>query len=114
LERVWEHREEVIYVDLFGDPDPQGIYTLQPHVFERRFGPQPIDPRWLTHGVMVFPPTSRHSGWSYVSSGLSNAWEDEEPNPQGPSGLGCEFVLELVSPQLWAIGQVQELIAFQL
>jgi len=91
FEAAWEHREEVVYRELFGEPEGQGIYVLTPAVFERRFGGRGIDPRWLHHGVLVYPPNDRSGSWKYVTSGLSNAWEDDLPNPHDISGLGTEF-----------------------
>jgi hypothetical protein len=113
LEAAWEHREEVIYRDLFGSPEGNGIYVLKP-IFFSRFGDQSLDPRWLHHGVFVFPPTSARSSWLYVTSGLSNAWEDDQPNPEAVSGLGSEFLFQTPERFQWAIGQVLEILAFQL
>jgi hypothetical protein len=60
------------------------------------------------------PPNEKHASWLYVSSGLSNAWEDDSPNPQGMSGLGCEFMFETTKQGRWAITCVQNLIAYQI
>ena len=114
FEAAWEHREEVVYRELFGEPEGQGIYVLTPAVFERRFGGRGIDPRWLHHGVLVYPPNDRSGSWKYVTSGLSNAWEDDLPNPHDISGLGTEFLFETPIRYQWAIGQVQEILAFEL
>jgi hypothetical protein len=45
---------------------------------------------------------------------MSNAWEDDKPNPDGPSGFGCEFVFETVEQKDWAIIRLQHLMAFQI
>lgn len=55
FEQIWERREEVIYRDLFGVPEGNRIYALKPVCFSS-FGEQALDPRWLHHGVFVFPP----------------------------------------------------------
>jgi Suppressor of fused protein (SUFU) len=114
FEAAWEHREEVVYRQLFGEPEGQGIYVLKPAVFEHRFGTRGIDPRWLHHGVFVYPPIDRSGSWKYVTSGLSNAWEADMPDPDDISGLGTEFLFETNIRYQWAIGQVQEILAFEL
>ena len=58
-------------------------------------------------------PNPKHATWLYISSGLSNPWEDDAPDPTGYSGLGCEFVFETSLQGFWAIQRVQHLIAFQ-
>ena len=45
---------------------------------------------------------------------MSNAWEDDEPHPDFPSGFGCEFVLETTEQGEWAILRLQHLMAFQI
>src|SRR5262245_11321978 len=74
LEEVWRIREEDVYPRLFG-PLRRGIFTLTHELFSRRFGPQQIDPRWLTMGVMEFAPTAARKSWLYVTSGYSNPWD---------------------------------------
>ncbi len=112
FERVWADREERIFPQLFG-PCSRGIFTLTPATFEP-FKQPSLDPRWLTYGVIEFQPTPVRSSWLYVTSGMSNAWEDDEPNPDGPSGLGSEFVLETTEQAEWAILRLQHLTAFQI
>ncbi len=112
FERAWAFREEVVYRDLFGDTGP-GIFVLDPSIFVDTFKQESFDPRWLFSGVFESPPNDRHSSWLYVSSGLSNPWEDDAPDPTGVSGLGCELVLESVARGEWAIRRVQHLVAFQ-
>lgn len=112
FEEVWEHREEVVYPQLFG-PIGRGIFTLTPKIFEV-FDKGLPDPRWLHCGVFEIPPTQGRSSWLYVTSGMSNAWEDDRPDPEGPSGFGCEFVFESVRPGDWAILRLLHLMAFQI
>lgn len=113
FERIWEEREERIYPKLFGAAK-DGIYTLPPNVFLETFKQESFDPRWLHYGVFEVPPTPTRRSWLYVTSGLSNAWEDDEPDPSGPSGLGCEFVFETTESAKWAILRVQHVVAFQI
>ena len=113
LERVWAFREEQIYPDVFGDLG-DGIFTLDQEtfgVFE-----QSPDPRWLFTGVFESAPSSKHLGWLYVSSGLSNPWEQEDPNnsPDEPSWLGVEFFLHTTERGPWAIRILQRVAAFEI
>jgi hypothetical protein len=112
FEEVWAFREEQIYRTFFG-PDTGGIYTLDARVFED-FQAGSVDPRWLTHGVLKFPPTPTRGSWLFATSGLSNPWEDEQPNPDGRSGLGCELVIEAAGDFEWALTHVRRLLAFQI
>jgi len=109
---AWAHREEVVYPELFG-ARLHGIYVLDPALYLETFAQESFDPRWLHSGVFESAPNSAHDSWLYVSSGLSNPWEDDTPDPNGVSGLGCEFVFESAVQGAWAILRVQHLIAFQ-
>jgi hypothetical protein len=112
FESAWEQREERVYRELFGAATG-GIYPLDHDSFEP-FRKGDVDPRWLTHGVLKFPPNERRPTWLFVTSGLSNAWHDEEPNPNEWSGLGCELVLETLEDFTWALFHVRRLLAFQI
>lgn len=113
FEDAWAVREEEVYPQLFGLHEPQ-ISVLTPDLFLSTFRQENFDPRWLHYGVFEVPPTSARSSWLYVSSGLSNAWEDQVPNPAGPSGLGMEFVLQTPDREAWAISRLAYVIAFQI
>ena len=113
FEQAWADREENIYPRLFG-PESRGIFPLSSSVFLETFKQPSYDPRWLHYGVFEFRPTPTRCSWLYVTSGMSNAWEDDEPHPEGPSGFGCEFVLETSEPGDWAILRLQHLMAFQI
>ena len=114
LESAWEHREEILYKGLFGDLGP-GIYPLPIEIFSDAFKAS-CDPRWLTIGVFECPPHGERKTWTYVSSGLSNPWEEEGPpaNPEEPSGLGVEYVFNTPSRAGWAIKLVQHVVAYEL
>jgi hypothetical protein len=112
FEKAWQDREDRIYSELFGDLG-SGIYTLDQEVFGK-FGQKNLDPRWLSHGVFECPPNDRRSSWLYVSSGLSNAWDDIAPNPDGISGLGSEFLMETVEQARWAIVILRQFVAYQI
>ncbi len=112
FENAWELREERVYPNLFG-AHSGGIYTLDHEIFGP-FGKGDLDPRWLTHGVFKFPPNEKRGTWLFVTSGLSNAWHDAEPNPNDYSGLGCELVLETAEDFSWALFHVRRLLAFQI
>ena len=110
LEDAWEEREEVVYPEVFGDTGP-GIYPLSNDVFEQ-LDAQSVDPRWLTHGVFQSPPNDTRNTWVYVTSGMSNPWESDEP--QEYSGFGVEFVLETEQASTWAINVLHTLMAYNL
>ena len=105
LERIWEHREEVIYPALFGS-ESEGIFPI------------PVesagDPRWSTCGVFRFAPTEKRRSWLYVSSGLSNAWFDESPDPSTTSGFGCEFLMETCDKADWPIIRLHQIMKYQI
>lgn len=110
FERIWAEREERLYPALFGS-ESVGIFPIP---FERLAAVGCTDPRWSTCGVFRFSPTPQRPSWLYVSSGLSNAWFDEEPDPANVSGFGCEFVLEANEEHDWPIQRLHQLMAFQI
>ena len=113
FEGAWTVREEGLYRAHFGDLGP-GIYTLDADMFATQFRQESIDPRWLTEGVFECPPSGMRTNWLYVSSGLSNAWEADSPNPDEPSGLGCEFIFECQEQSMWALLLLRRMVAFQI
>jgi hypothetical protein len=113
FERVWQYREEELYPALFG-PKRQGIFTLQADMLTQTFKQESFDPRWLHYGVFEFEPSPSRKTWLYVTSGMSNDWQSELPNPETPSGLGCEFVLETPQSARWAIFRLLHAMAFQI
>ncbi len=110
LEEAWEEREDVVYPKVFGDTGP-GLYPLTNEVFEQ-LDATSVDPRWLTHGVFQSPPNDARNTWAYVTSGMSNPWESEEP--QDYSGFGVEFVIETEQEATWAINVLHTLMAYNL
>lgn len=109
FEAAWEQREEQVYRSLFGDLGP-GIYPLDPSLFRDA----EVDPRWLTHGVFESPPNAQRESWLYVTSGLSNAWHAEQPEPDGWSGMGRELLLETREQSPWALYLLRHFCAYQL
>lgn len=111
LERVWTHRETVVYPELFGEPASDNIFTLTTELFTSVFEQKRIDPLWGNHGVMWF-----RSGdvWTAVTSGMSNPWWDDHANPDGESGMGLELAIQCRSEEVWATGLLQRLMAYQL
>lgn len=110
LEECWKEREERVYRGLFEDLGP-GIFPLSAQVFER-LDAKGIDPRWLTHGVFKCPPTKQRNTWVYVTSGMSNPWEADEPEEF--SGLGLELLMETQEEEIWALRALQTLTAYNL
>lgn len=112
FEAAWAEREEVVYVRDFGSVGP-GIYPLDSDVF-KRLGGCTIDPRWLTIGAFESPPNERRDSWVYVTSGLSNAWEEDGPDPDRWSGLGIELLIQCKFQSEWALALIRNLAAYQL
>jgi len=113
FEEAWAFREEKLYRSHFG-ASTEGIYVLDAEMFRVVFHQEAIDPRWLNHGVIEFKPTAERPNWAYVSSGLSNAWEADTPDPDSVSGLGCEFVFQCPKQAPWALLFMRRMVAFQL
>jgi hypothetical protein len=111
LEDSWEQREEQIYPELFGGTG-EGIYSLDASLFKNQFGIDDVDPRWLHYGVFKCAPTIERNTWLYVTSGMSNAWESD--NPEEYSGFGTEFILETDGENDWAINTLRSLVAFNI
>ncbi len=113
FERVWAHREDILYPELFGEQS-RGIFPIQADMLTEVFQQETFDPRWLHYGVMEYGPTDTRESWLYVTSGMSNDWESEEPDPAKTSGLGCEFVFETKAAGDWAILRLLHLMTFQI
>jgi hypothetical protein len=111
LEKAWEEREEVFYKKLFRDIG-SGIYPLDFDIFAKNFNQELCDPRWLHYGVFKSPPYNERPTWLYVSSGMSNPWESDEPEEY--SGFGTEFILETNEEADWAINIVRNLVAYNI
>lgn len=110
FEQIWEHREEVLYPSLFGT-EAEGIFPIPSSRLESG---KISDPRWSTCGVFRFAPTSTRESWLYVSSGLSNAWFDDQPDPSAASGFGCEFILETPAKADWPIQRLHQMMTLQI
>jgi Suppressor of fused protein (SUFU) len=111
LEQAWEEREEVVYKKLFQDTG-LGIYPLDFDIFEENFNQESCDPRWLHYGVFKSPPNKSRPTWLYISRGMSNPWESD--NPEEYSGFGTEFILETKEEADWAINIVRNLVAYNI
>src|SRR4051794_41676142 len=113
FDRVWEHREEVLYPSLFGETC-RGIFPVQVEMLTGVFKQETFDPRWLHYGVVEFAPTGARRSWLYVTSGMSNDWDAERIDGTTPSGLGYEVVFQTTEPSEWPIIRFVHLMAFQL
>lgn len=113
FERVWQYREEQLYPSLFGSTK-KGVFTLTPEILTGTFKQESFDRRWLHYGVFEFEPTPSRKSWLYVTSGMSNDWEADAPDPKTPSGLGCEFVMETPESAQWAILRLLHAMTFQI
>jgi hypothetical protein len=77
---VWAYREDTLYPSLFG-AESVGIFPLPAQMLTETFQQPNVDPRWLHYGVFQFAPTPTRKSWLHVTSGMSNAWEDDQPPP---------------------------------
>lgn len=111
--QAWTHREEILYPALFGR-QRRGLFGLQPDMFTGTFGQADFHPNWVRGGAFEFAPTPLRASWLYVTSGMSNAWDIETPDPAGPSGLGGEFVLETIEQASWAVTRLLYVMAYQI
>jgi len=105
---AWDDRESRIYPALFGKPADKGILVPTPEMFAQ-FRCKELDPRWLHVGTIVHEPTPARGTWVHVTSGLTNAWwDDDEP------GLGAEFVMETPADEPWATTTMTRLACYEI
>ncbi|MGE3172973.1 MAG: suppressor of fused domain protein [Planctomycetota bacterium] len=114
FESVWADREERVYRELFTDLGG-GIHPATAAHYAR-FKHDAPHPGFLHHGVFACPPHGDRSHWTYVTSGLSNPWNLQQPgrDPQGHSGTGFELVLCTKDRADWAVELLHHLMAWQL
>jgi len=113
FEETWRHRDDVIYPRLLGSNTDGSIITI-PQVAFAQMGVEQIDPRWLHCGVLTFPPTKERAWFAFVTSGLSNAWDANRPDPASVSGLGIELRIDVPADEHWAKDVLLRLAAMQL
>ena len=110
---VWRHRDEDVYPRLLGGSSGGQVFRI-PYVAFSQLGAERVDPRWLHCGVLRFAPTADRHGFAFITSGLSNAWDDEQPNAAGVSGLGFELRLDNPTDEPWCKDVMLRLSALQL
>lgn len=110
FDSVCETRDVELYQDRFGDPDSEDIYAIDEKIFQA-LNVSELDQRWLVDGVMIFRPNDVRHSWLYVTTGLSNEWDAEEPQPDGMAGAGIELVFETTERVGWAVKLLQEVLA---
>lgn len=113
FEQAWRYRDEVIYPQLIGSKGDGSIITI-PYVAFAQMGAEQVDPRWLHCGVLAFPPAADRRSFTFVTSGLSNAWDDDRPDAESVSGLGIELRMDTVGDDYWAKDVLLRLAAMQL
>lgn len=113
FEDTWRYREKVLYPQYVGGDAGGSIITIPYEAFAR-MGFAKVDPRWLHCGVLAFPPTAKRSSFTFVTSGLSNAWDDDQPEPKSVSGLGIELRIDNASEEHWLKDVMLRLSATQL
>ena len=113
FEETWRQRDEIVFPRHVGG-NTDGSVSAIPYVAFKQLGVAQIDPRWMHCGVLTFPPTSSRPAFTLITSGLSNAWDDDEPNAAGVSGLGIELRLDNESNAHWMKDVLLRLSAMQL
>jgi hypothetical protein len=113
LDEIWRLREEEIYPRLFGTQS-RGIFTLSQALFRERFGQVDVGLRWLFLGVFEFAATADRSCWVYVTSGLSNPWENGQDASavHDSSANDVQLLLATTECAEWAIVTLLNLLAF--
>jgi hypothetical protein len=112
FEAVWAKREDEVYRALFTDlgqalPASSAVYE--------RYCQEP-HPGWLHHVVFACPPVAGRKHWLYVTSGLSNPWNLDQPgrDPSGYSGLGFELAIATPERSAYAPQLLHNLMAYEL
>ena len=113
FESAWAAREEESYRRYLGGGSDEKIVPIPYEAFSG-LGVTQVDPRWLDCGVLLYRPVETRAVYTRMTSGLSNAWEDAFPNPEGVSGLGIELRIDTVRDEFWALDVLLRLAALQL
>ncbi len=114
LTEIADHRETVVYPELFG-AQGRGMIAMQAEVF-KAFGDVTVDPNWLKAGVMEFAPTDARPTWLYVTSGYSTPYGVDSAtfDPEGESGAGAEFVMQTDKQTDWSVVRLQSVLALDM
>jgi hypothetical protein len=96
----WRYRDTILYPDRLGNSSDPSISTI-PYIAFAQMGVEQVDPRWLHCGVLSFPPTAERLSFTFVTSGLSNAWDDGRSSPASISGLGIELCIDDRCDEHW-------------
>lgn len=113
FEETWRYRETVLYPEQLGGTSDGSIVTI-PYAAFAQMGVEQVDPRWLHCGVLTFAPTAWRSSFTFVTSGLSNAWDTDRPHALSLSGLGIELRIDNPSDEHWVKDVLLRLSAMQL
>jgi Suppressor of fused protein (SUFU) len=110
---TWRYREKVLYPEVFGGSGDGMIVTVPYQAFAQ-LGSKEVDRRWLHCGVLKFGSRTGRDAITFVTSGLSNAWDDERPDRASASGLGVELRIDNRSDEHWALDVLLRISAMQL
>ncbi len=112
LLRTWEQRELELYPAKFGKTDDQA-HVPELSLFRDQLRFENPSPLWMRNSVQVFEPNDARASWLYVTSGMTNPW-DEESQPSGACGFGYEFILETDARATWPIEVLHWIMAFNM
>ena len=113
FEETWRDRDEVLYPKFFSRQSDRSIVTI-PYAAFAQLGVNEVDPRWLHCGVLTFPPSNGEQSFTFATSGLSSAWDAEEPDSSSVSGLGVELRVDSGSNEPWVKDVLLRVSAMQL
>jgi hypothetical protein len=114
---IWREREEKKYPTLFGTL-PDTVIPLPEKALQDILGSdKKILEEWKHYAVIEIPPNEHHTDWLYVTTALSQPWNidnEDDLNPNGPSGTGMELVLRAPERSGWAVDVLHRLTAYQI
>lgn len=113
FEEVWRYRDEELIPENVGGRSDGRVTTIPYEAFEQ-LGAHQVDPRWLHCGVLRFPPSRSTAAYSFVTSGLSNAWDAVQPDRASVTGLRIELRVDSESEDDWIVDTLLRLSAMQL
>ena len=103
-------REEIVYKKLFPAIKSE-FFVPQKAKLVAFGGKELIEVGW---GVFQIEPTEKNPHWIYLTSGLSNPFDDEEFEDYEESGYGFELAMYTQKKSPWAISVLWNLMGYVL